>query len=87
MKRAAISISSNIAEGSSRRTAKERRHFIDIAIGSLFEANAQLIIATELGFLPEEKLQQAEDFIEKLKAKLLAFSNSMKNRPTVTSNV
>ncbi|SDG72520.1 four helix bundle protein [Winogradskyella thalassocola] len=54
--RAAISIPSNIAEGSSRNSDIEFKRFLEIAMGSLFEVETQLIISKELEFIPEEKL-------------------------------
>ncbi len=53
MKRSAISISSNIAEGSGRNTNKEFNHFLTIALGSAFELQTQLILTKELQLLNE----------------------------------
>ncbi|MBD1399542.1 four helix bundle protein [Pelovirga terrestris] len=54
MRRAAISIPSNIAEGAARYGSKEYAHFISIARGSLAELDTQVKIAVMLGFLPSE---------------------------------
>lgn len=48
--RAAVSIPSNIAEGSSRNSDRDNKRFIDIALGSAFELETQLMIARELNF-------------------------------------
>ena len=53
MRRAAVSIPSNIAEGSTRYSDKDSSRFIDIAIGSIAELETQLIISKELGFVGE----------------------------------
>lgn len=57
VRRAALSISSNIAEGWGRGTRKDYRHFLRIARASLFEVETQLIIAHRLGYLQEETLR------------------------------
>ncbi|MBW6510307.1 MAG: four helix bundle protein [Desulfuromonadales bacterium] len=54
MRRAAVSIPSNIAEGAARYGSKEYAHFISIARGSLAELDTQVKIAVMLGFLPSE---------------------------------
>lgn len=54
LKRASISISSNIAEGFGRRTPKDKIHFYYQAHGSLTKVKDQLIIAKDIGHLPPE---------------------------------
>ena len=54
MRRAAISISSNIAEGSSRNSKSDYARFVEIATGSVFEVVSQSFIARRQGFLSEE---------------------------------
>ena len=51
IRRCAVSIPSNIAEGAGRGTKKDFSHFLDIAKGSSFELETQLIISKELGFI------------------------------------
>jgi len=55
--RAAVSVPSNIAEGCSRNSEIEFKRFLEIAIGSLFEVETQLIISKELGFIETEQLE------------------------------
>ncbi len=57
MRRAATSIPSNIAEGYGRQYKKETIQYFYIARGSLFELETQLYVATDLGFLQEQKLE------------------------------
>lgn len=54
LRRAIVSFTSNIAEGFSRRTASDRRHFYVMALGSLTEVQNQLLIARDVGFLSKE---------------------------------
>ena len=57
MRRAAVSISSNIAEGSSRNSRKDFARFIEIATGSLFEVVSQSHIGRNQGFLTPDEFQ------------------------------
>ena len=61
LRRAAISIPSNIAEGMGRMAVKERLHFMDIANGSLMEALCQLDISQSLDYISKEELGKAEE--------------------------
>ena len=54
MRRAVISVPSNIAEGLSRTALKEQAHFLDIAYGSLMEIDCQLDISLDLGYIAPE---------------------------------
>jgi len=56
IKRASVSIPSNIAEGYGRNTDKSFSHFIDISRGSLYELETQLLIAKELEFIQDKKM-------------------------------
>lgn len=60
MRRVAISVTSNIAEGFGRRTLPEKIRFYDIAIGSLYELQSQIIAAKDLGYLSEQNYNQLE---------------------------
>ena len=56
LRRAAISIPSNIAEGAGRNSNAQFKNFLQISIGSCYEANTQLIISKELEYISEEEL-------------------------------
>src|SRR3977135_3967324 len=56
MRRCAVSIPSNIAEGYGRQHKKESIQFFHIARGSMYELETQLYIAADLSYLPEQKL-------------------------------
>ena len=61
--RAAVSVPSNIAEGSGRISYKEKIHFLEIAYGSLMETYCQLLIAVDLNYLTNEDLEQIKPSI------------------------
>jgi len=61
LRRAAVSVPSNIAEGMGRMAIKERLHFLDISNGSLYEVLCQLDISQTLGYISEEEMKKAED--------------------------
>ncbi len=66
MRRAAISIPSNISEGSGRGTNKDFARFLDIATGSAYELESQLYIACDLEYFPETELDIYLEKIEEL---------------------
>lgn len=61
MRRAAVSITSNIAEGFSRRGLKEKIQFYAISSGSLTELQNQVIVSKDIGYLPEKSLQDIQN--------------------------
>ena len=77
MRRASISVPSNIAEGAARQGEKEYIQFLYIALGSLSELETQCIIAQRLNYIDEHKILEA---IEALRRKLLNFIKQRKNR-------
>ena len=77
IRRAVVSISSNIAEGISRISPKEKAHFIEIAYGSLLETICQLEIAQELEYISIGQLENMQKEFEKLAIKLSKFRKSL----------
>ena len=61
LRRAAISVPSNIVEGLSRTSDKEKHNFLNIAYGSLMETMCQLDISADLGYITKEELKHVED--------------------------
>ncbi|HJS53614.1 MAG TPA: four helix bundle protein [Chitinophagaceae bacterium] len=70
LRRAAVSVASNLAEGSTRATAKDKAHFTTIAFSSLMEVFNHLIIAVDLGYLNNENLIKYRKQIQTLSVKL-----------------
>ncbi|MFH6934903.1 four helix bundle protein [Flavobacterium sp. YO12] len=66
LRRAAVSIPSNIAEGSSRNSNKDFARFLEIAIGSAYEVETQLLISSDLGFLNEENTTELISMLEEI---------------------
>lgn len=77
VKRSAISIPSNIAEGAGRNNNGEFKHFLGIAAGSAFELETQLLLSEQFGFLSSESLQPVLGEIEILQKKLYKLINSL----------
>ena len=59
IRRAAVSVTSNIAEGFGRSTKPDREHFYVMSAGSLFEVKNQLILARDLNFISKEDFEKA----------------------------
>jgi four helix bundle protein len=70
MCRAAISIPSNIAEGSGRNSDIEFKRFLEIAIGSSFELETQLLLCVEIGFVNNENIETLIIEINKIQKQL-----------------
>jgi four helix bundle protein len=77
LRRASISVSSNIAEGSSRKTPKDQNRFYVIAYSSGIEILNQLIISEALGYLNEKKLKDSRKKLSEILAMLDALSKSL----------
>ena len=82
MRRAAVSIPSNIAEGQARRTTGEFIQFISQAEGSLAELDTQLILAEELGYAKPDQAAPATDLVSELKRMLNALRRTLQKAVT-----
>lgn len=82
-RRSAISVPSNIAEGTSRRSYKEKSRFIEIAYSSLMELLNQLMIAVDLNFIEELTIQEGRPKIEEISNKLNALNRSYKTNKQI----
>ena len=81
MRRAAVSISSNIAEGSSKSTRRGQAAYYNIAYSSTMELISQLILASDLGYISAEDLSSTRKKMEVITIQLNALNNSIKRTP------
>jgi four helix bundle protein len=79
IKRSAISIPSNIAEGLGRESSNEFLRFLKISIGSLFELQTQLEIAKNIIYLDEETFNNLYEDTRELERMIVSFTNKIKN--------
>ena len=85
IRRAAVSIPSNIAEGLGRVSVKEGIHFMEIAFGSLAEVSCQLDISESLGYISANELQEAEERAERLSKVMSGLKNYLATK--INSNM
>lgn len=78
LRRASVSIPCNIAEGSSRNSNKDFSRFLEIAIGSAYEIETQLWIASDLNFITENELSFQLTEIEEIIKMISKFRSSLK---------
>ena len=78
LRRASVSVTSNIAEGVNRFSLKDKARFIEIAYGSLMEVSSQLEIAEELGYITTSDRQNMDQLIEDDARLLSGLLNSYK---------
>ena len=80
MKRATISISSNIAEGSGRYTNNDFARFLDIALGSCYEIETQYVLSMDLGFVTEIECDDIIKDIVEIERMIIGLINSKRKR-------
>ena len=78
IRRAAISVTSNIAEGVSRTSNKEKVHFLEIAYASLMEVDSQLDVSIELGYITIEQYELINKQINNIGRQLSVLRNKYK---------
>lgn len=76
LRRASVSITSNIAEGVNRYSVKDKAHFVEIAFGSLMEVSSQFEIAEELGYISADERLSMDKLIEEVARLLSGLRNS-----------
>jgi len=82
LRRAAISVPSNLAEGSGRNHSKDSIQFFFIARGSLYEIETQLILASDLEFISRKQLDEVLEQVTRCKKLLNGFINYFQKQST-----
>ena len=78
IRRSAVSVPSNIAEGAGRNTNKDFNNFLGIATGSSYELETQLILSKRLGFLTEKNLDLVLKNLHSIQKRTFNFKQSLK---------
>lgn len=78
LRRASVSVPSNIAEGASRKSNKDFSRFLEIAIGSCYEIETQLLISNDLGFIEADKLEESLNNLEIIVKMISKFKTTLK---------
>ena len=78
LRRASVSIASNIAEGASRNGDREFLHFLSLSTGSAFEIETQLIIANKLNYITETELETLLLYVTEIQKMIYSFSKKIK---------
>jgi four helix bundle protein len=86
IRRSSVSIPSNISEGCGRRTIPDQAHFMDIAIGSSFELETQILLAKKLGYLSDEEAEKTLNEITFIQVALTNYVSKLRNQK-MTYNV
>lgn len=82
LRRAAVSVPSNIAEGYARGTDKEKLHFLRISSGSMSEVETQLILSRNLEYIDQEKYNEVSNSLTSVWKQLNSLISSIKNKMT-----
>ena len=80
LRRASVSVVSNIAEGTSRQTLKDKVHFLDIAYGSLMETYSQLDLAKDFNYINESDLNSIRENVIEVQKLLAALKQAYINK-------
>src|SRR6266511_1726987 len=80
IRRAAVSVTANIAEGAARQSAKEFSYFLSNAQGSVSELATEILIARRLGYVNEQSYQLDNDELTSIGRMILGLARSVKRR-------
>ena len=79
LQRAAVSISSNIVEGSAKPSNADFARFLDTALGSSYEVETQLLIANKIGYIDDEKYNELYNGITEIEKQLAGLIRSLRS--------
>ncbi|MBR4388054.1 MAG: four helix bundle protein [Prevotella sp.] len=82
IRRAAVSVPSNIAEGYARGTDREKLHFLRISSGSMSEIETQLMLCLNLGYISQDLYEEMSERVTSVWKQLNALISSVKSRLT-----
>lgn len=80
VRRAAVSITANLAEGSGRQSIREKVHFVEISFGSLMEVFCELQTACDLGYMSEEQFDNLRPQFTDIAKMLSGLRNSLEQK-------
>ena len=87
LRRASVSVTSNIAEGINRYSVKDKAHFIEMAYGSLMEVSSQFEIAEELNYITGVERLSMDQLIEEVARLLSGLQKTYNTKPTTDSKL
>ena len=87
LRRASVSITSNIAEGVNRYSIKDKSHFIEMAYGSLMEVSSQFEIAEDLNYITPEERINMDQLIEEVARLLSGLQKSYNTKQSTNSKL
>lgn len=87
LRRASVSVTSNISEGVNRYSVKDKSHFIEMAYGSLMEVSSQFEIAEELNYLTSDERVSMDQLIEEVARLLSGLQKSYNSQPITDSKL
>jgi four helix bundle protein len=85
LRRAAVSIGANLAEGCGRRTSKELARFVRVALGSASELDYHLLLSRELGFMTGNDFASASATLTEVRKMLTSFLQSVEEQIEIQS--
>jgi four helix bundle protein len=77
LQRAAVSVPTNISEGSAKTSNKDFARFLEISLGSTFELETELLVSLNLSYIDVEKYNQLQEKLSELQKMIIGFKNNL----------